>query len=779
MDVLDLDWSPKGFIASGSIDNKILIWDLTEMFAKRHGRNLATVASPFRVLDNHKSFVKGVAFDPVGSFLASTSADNVVIIWNMDTWTPDSFLTEPMADSVDRTIFRRMSWAPDGGSLCLSSATKAAKPVGMVVKRDSWESLADLVGHDTQSTCCRFSPCIKVAEKRKKAVANGVDGTPTNMVKKKQLPCTTVALGDHQGVVSVWSTMKNTPLLVLREVFTGPVLDISWTSLKGDLSCNCPSQAALPVRNSLAGCTTDLLACTSLDGTVALAMFNSGALSGKFERVMNAEEQEAHFRKMYGRAQSEILETPEPLLEGPTVLKYRNGHQNDKSGILSRKSNENIHLSNFENASNETSNGQSRSIVTQLEPRRLPLQEQQPHSKQKVTVLKSGKKRIQPMLLNSANSEQGVLLNNSSTTAADNHANDSCNNDSFRTHPARQFSEQDSGTKRVRLSCDENVFNGGTSVSSALHMGRVISLGFLHNSIICRSATVSGVEGEPFRIMGIVKKNNKQSSSGLSSLLSGMESDGLTKIVTSLKAEILPCPTQFGRVKHFNNTLSHIKALNIENASVSCDVASTKNESDVVWDAYITGEVTAICGLQFSPKCHSTIPLSTEGDGICVVGTNDGTLHLLSLESGMRLSPAFVVGAPIISIDLVMLDNVISRILLVNAEGDVLLYDHIQSITKSSNTVLSFVSKTSLRPLLVSMRCGMSTSCMKETSELNHSTDDLELEVQRAYLSKNGDIVVSIRSKKQVSGGNWQTFQFCKQSQLWMRVADMRNLLSG
>ena len=34
MDVLDLDWSPRGYLASGSIDNKILIWDVPSLKRK-------------------------------------------------------------------------------------------------------------------------------------------------------------------------------------------------------------------------------------------------------------------------------------------------------------------------------------------------------------------------------------------------------------------------------------------------------------------------------------------------------------------------------------------------------------------------------------------------------------------------------------------------------------------------------------------------------------------------------------------------------------------------
>jgi UDP-N-acetylglucosamine:LPS N-acetylglucosamine transferase len=71
------------------------------------------------------------------------------------------------------------------------------------------------------------------------------------------------------------------------------------------------------------------------------------------------------------------------------------------------------------------------------------------------------------------------------------------------------------------------------------------------------------------------------------------------------------------------------------------------------------------------------------------------------------------------------------------------------------------------------MRCGALPSTV------SGAVEEQELEVQRAYLSGKGDAVVSVSSKKQLLGGNWQTFQFCPNAQLWMRVADMRNLLSG
>jgi len=62
-----------------------------------------------------------------------------------------SAVTEPMRGTVDRSMFRRISWAPDGTSLCVSAAAKATKPIGVVLRRGTWESLADLVGHQAQA----------------------------------------------------------------------------------------------------------------------------------------------------------------------------------------------------------------------------------------------------------------------------------------------------------------------------------------------------------------------------------------------------------------------------------------------------------------------------------------------------------------------------------------------------------------------------------------------------------------------------------------------------
>lgn len=62
-DVLDLSWSGDSLhLASGSVDNKLLIWDVSR------GRHTA-------ILTDHKGFVQGVSWDPKGQLIATTSSD--------------------------------------------------------------------------------------------------------------------------------------------------------------------------------------------------------------------------------------------------------------------------------------------------------------------------------------------------------------------------------------------------------------------------------------------------------------------------------------------------------------------------------------------------------------------------------------------------------------------------------------------------------------------------------------------------------------------------------
>ncbi|KAK9134583.1 hypothetical protein Syun_013913 [Stephania yunnanensis] len=68
-DVLDLQWSTDGaFLISGSVDNSCIIWDMNK-------------GSVHQILDGHSHYVQGVAWDPLGQYVASLSSDRTCRIY--------------------------------------------------------------------------------------------------------------------------------------------------------------------------------------------------------------------------------------------------------------------------------------------------------------------------------------------------------------------------------------------------------------------------------------------------------------------------------------------------------------------------------------------------------------------------------------------------------------------------------------------------------------------------------------------------------------------------
>ncbi|CAE6395388.1 unnamed protein product [Rhizoctonia solani] len=231
-DVTDLAWAPEDrYLASVGLDSLVIIWS---------GYNL----DPLIKLDGHQGFVKGVTWDPVGQFLATQSDDKSVKVWRTTDWGVEATITKPFEDSPGSTFFRRLSWSPDGAHITASNAmnNNGYVFVAAVIERNQWKSDINLVGHENTVEVAAYNPHIFLRNANAAATTSNI--------------CSVVALGADDQSVSVWQTKHARPLVVAREVFDRPIMDLAW---------------------SWDGLT--LYSCSS-DGTVATFEFEEAELEG-------------------------------------------------------------------------------------------------------------------------------------------------------------------------------------------------------------------------------------------------------------------------------------------------------------------------------------------------------------------------------------------------------------------------------------------------------------------------------------------------------------------
>ncbi|KAK9878470.1 hypothetical protein WA026_022112 [Henosepilachna vigintioctopunctata] len=265
-DILDLSWAPHdGWLASGSVDNSVIIWNVLKF--------------PERVahLNSHTGMVKGITWDPVGKYLASQSDDKSVKVWRTGEWIEETVVTDPFIDCSATTHVLRLSWSPDGQYLVSAHAMNGGGPTAQIIERDGWRHDKDFVGHRKAVTCVRFNNNIF-----KKVCV----GSP----KTQQHCC--CAIGSRDRSVSVWLTSLKRPLVVIKDLFDDSVLDISWSS-SGSF----------------------LLAC-SWDGSVACITFEEIEIG----TPLSNSEKNALYEKLYHKSSWNIGFTGTQIAENPEIL---------------------------------------------------------------------------------------------------------------------------------------------------------------------------------------------------------------------------------------------------------------------------------------------------------------------------------------------------------------------------------------------------------------------------------------------------------------------------
>jgi WD40 repeat protein len=152
--VTSVAFSPDGaLLASGSLDDTILVWDLqaaqavTETQQPPPPGEIAPLDPP---LQGHTDGVTDIAFSPDGSLLASASLDGSVLLWDTQTWTP----REPPLQGHAFAVYR-VAFSPDGSLL----ATGGKDTTVIVWDLATNQPLgAPLEGHTEAVHALAFSP---------------------------------------------------------------------------------------------------------------------------------------------------------------------------------------------------------------------------------------------------------------------------------------------------------------------------------------------------------------------------------------------------------------------------------------------------------------------------------------------------------------------------------------------------------------------------------------------------------------------------------------------
>lgn len=272
LDVVDLAWAPDdSHLVSCSLDSEtpIIVWKLNDLAVPTK----SMICNPFKVLgkDIHTSTVKGVDFDPAGSYFASSGDDPAVCIWRAHddwgleqridassgifrTWRNES-TDDVQTLSSNQSLFRRLSWSTDGSFLCSTNAVVRNKNVASTISREGWNvssgadaiasnGAANLVGHKQPVVVSRHATHLLDGRRRKRKSSEknseDIQDKDNNVEKDEEEEssdddddepeaATLLALGDRRGFVTVWSTRKSRPIFKLQcSESRCTVTDLAW-----------------------------------------------------------------------------------------------------------------------------------------------------------------------------------------------------------------------------------------------------------------------------------------------------------------------------------------------------------------------------------------------------------------------------------------------------------------------------------------------------------------------------------------------------------------------
>ena len=770
--------------------------------------------NPFKILgrDVHTSTVKGVAFDPAGKYLATSGDDPAICIWRaFDDWglearvdstsgvfrskkrkrataaatgganSPRGSTAATVMDEMEEddpgelaslSLFRRISFAPDGSHVCGTNATLRGKNIAAMISREGWAAsgpprdgkgdnnndadgsskkpppgAANLVGHKQPVVASRHCPIFFTVPKKKSGESSSSEEEEESDDSDDDDPdvepeySTLVALGDKRGFVTIWSTKSTRPIFKMQcSESRCTVTDISWGVVRR------PSQK-IGIDEEQAGGDSLVMIVSLLDGYIVALHFSIPNEVGGGS-ILSSEKTRRVFRLKYGiedfvenycfspgkkqrKSKKRLVDDAGPMLiENALQLtmemeaEANDGEEDESDDVDSGKEG----CSTTKQAPAGSQDGAS--AVGAATSGNIK-------EKQKETSTKGGKKRIRPVLM----AVGGGTVSNVSDE----------DNAKEASGKKRQKKSKDKPSDALQnaLSAASQAASAAEGVATQASSRSVSGSGdqTAHTSTQARPSNTlrAAVNDMGSRVSLGAAVNIPYSTSKVLSV------DLTTKTSTSSSANILD-----ERVDNIIADCTNSTSGGAPSFTLSVSRGGTKKWKDIV----VRSKATAL----------------TANHQLLAVGTSDGCLYLYGTSPTLgwtsckayRAFPPFVLGSPLVEISINSAslngDNTYAsyEMVVVTSDGNFYVY-------KFSSGVPKLSYKGSIIPAMQHMNLSFNQQCL---------TSSTQPKMARIQITDSNQLMLILVLPIKSSGGrSLQGFVYNRDMELWMRICDSNNFV--
>lgn len=394
--VVDGGWSPDGrLFAWSSADSKVHLVDIAN---RTH--QLVIDESSEASGDRKTTIQRSVAFDPSRRYFICMGDDSFVTVFKYRYDSHDKYVFEVackisklMSNSVSVSAginYRRISWSCDGEFVAVPNASKQlSSVVSLISVSEGWENNVVLVGHDLECDVVRFAPHLFEYPPEE-------PGLPPSLYH-------IIATTGSDSTLVLWNTSRESPILVIRDFTTKPIVDLVWqqsgdrlfmVSLDGRLAIAefFDNELGSPALEEI----TKLLLDSQVHKTDKLPTATNGdakktknaaeIINQKAASKMDEEKPEKNRVQLSAEASTPALEEsePEPALVGEITPKIVSADLSDPDGTNV------LEAAMTDRTKTEKPKTKVVKIAKVAKPTTIQSQK---------TTTKDGKKRIQPTLL--------------------------------------------------------------------------------------------------------------------------------------------------------------------------------------------------------------------------------------------------------------------------------------------------------------------------------------------------------------------------------------------